>query len=189
MALLARVLGLMTVLAVAAAATGSGAIAQAHVDPRVAVEGEWGWPVETPRRVLRAFAAPAAPWLPGHRGADIAASSGALLRAPADGVVAFAGWVVDRPVLSIDHGGGVRSSFEPVVAAVAAGEPVVRGQPIGAIEPGHCAAPCVHIGVRVDGEYRNPLLWLGGVPRSVLLPTRRLARALRRAGARAGTPP
>jgi len=101
-------------------------------------------------------------------------ASGERLLAPAGGVVRYAGWVVDRPVLSIDHGDLV-SSYEPVVANVSAGDVVEAGQVIGTVQPGHCAVPCVHMGVRVDGDetaYRNPLLWLGGVPRSVLLPTR-----------------
>ncbi len=140
----------------------------------------WAWPVDPPRVVLRPFLLPPEPWQPGHRGVDLAAPDG-VLRAPADGVVRFAGWVVDRPVLSIDHGDGVVSSYEPVDAVVAVGERVAAGQILGAVEPGHCAsARCVHLGVRVDGEYQNPLLWIGGGQRPVLLPTRRL----RRAGAR-----
>ncbi len=35
---------------------------------------------------------------------------------------------------------------------------------------GHCAAGCVHFGVRIDGEYVSPFLFLGGLPRAVLLP-------------------
>ncbi len=131
----------------------------------------WEWPVDPPRHVLAGFVGPPKPWQPGHRGVDLAASSTAL-RAPADGVVHYTGWVVDRGVLSIDHGGGVLSSYEPVVATVAEGESVEAGEIIGTIEPGHCATLCVHVGVRVDGEYRNPLIWLGGAERPVLLPTR-----------------
>ena len=135
-------------------------------------QGRWHWPVSGARLVVRAFAAPAHPWSAGHRGADLRAW-GEEVVAPADGVVRYAGWVVDRPVLSIDHDGAI-SSFEPVTASVAAGEPVAAGQVIGRVEVGHCAVRCVHMGVRVAGEYRNPLLWLGGVPRAVLLPTRSL---------------
>jgi hypothetical protein len=28
----------------------------------------------------------------------------------------------------------------------------------------------VHFGVRIDGEYVSPFLFLGGIPRAVLLP-------------------
>jgi len=134
---------------------------------------DWFWPVDPPRRVLRAFIGPPEPWQPGHRGIDVLAASDALV-APADGVVRFAGRVVDRGVLSIDHGGGVISSYEPVEALVAEGEAVSRGQILARIGDGHCASRCVHVGVRVDGAYRNPLLLLGGWQRPVLLPTRSL---------------
>lgn len=136
-------------------------------------QGRWAWPLDGARQVLRPFIAPTYRWSAGHRGVDLRAWD-EVLTAPAAGVVRFAGWVVDRPVLSIDHGGGVVSSYEPVVASVVEGEEVSAGQRIGAIEPGHCATRCVHLGVRVDGDYRNPLLWLGGIPHSVLLPTRSL---------------
>jgi len=133
----------------------------------------WLWPVEVPRQIVRPFLAPATDYGAGHRGIDIAA--GTALLAPADGIVHFAGVVVDRPVLSIDHGGGVLSSFEAVSSELHKGDPVHRGDEIGTIEPGHCSIDCVHVGVRVNGEYVSPLLYLGGLERSVLLPTRRIA--------------
>jgi len=130
--------------------------------------------VSGPRVVARPYLAPATPYGPGHRGVDLAASS-AVVTAPADGIVHFSGVVVDRPVLSIEHAGGFLSSYEPVTSPLAKGDPVARGDPIGTLEPGHCAAPCLHFGVRLDGEYVSPLVLLGGVPRAVLLPTRRLS--------------
>lgn len=92
--------------------------------------------------------------------------------APADGVVSFAGVVVDRPVLSIRHAGGLVSSYEPVVTTLVAGDSVARGQQIGELQAGHCAELCLHFGVRLDGAYISPLNYLGGIPWSVLLPTR-----------------
>lgn len=139
----------------------------------VAAAAGWSWPVDGTHRVLRPFIAPPDPWGAGHRGVDLAAGSD-VLRAPADGVVRFAGIVVDRGVLSIDHGDGVVSSFEPVTATVVVGETVTRGEVVATIAPGHCDEACVHVGVRVDGAYLNPLRWLGGLPRAVLLPTRPL---------------
>lgn len=139
---------------------------------REAGSGHWLWPVDPPRAILRPFLAPATAYGPGHRGIDIRAPGGVLL-APDDATVRFAGVVVDRPVLSLDHGDGVVSSFEPVAASVGRGDRVQRGQPIGRIVPGHCPEACVHVGVRVDGAYVSPLLFFGGLARSVLLPTRR----------------
>ncbi len=130
----------------------------------------WAWPVAASHPVVKPFLAPLTPYGTGHRGIDIGATAGIEVRAPDDGVVRFAGWVVDRPVLSIDHGGGLVSSFEPVTPSVAAGERVQRGQVVGVLEPGHCARACLHLGARLHGEYVSPLLYLGGQPRAVLLP-------------------
>jgi murein DD-endopeptidase MepM/ murein hydrolase activator NlpD len=128
--------------------------------------------VDGSHAVVRPYVAPSSDYGAGHRGIDLI--SGTELRAPADGVVHFAGVVVDRGVLSIDHGGGVLSSYEPVTTTLEAGDIVHRGEVIGEIQPGHCAHLCLHLGVRVDGEYVSPLNYLGGVPRAVLLPTRPL---------------
>jgi murein DD-endopeptidase MepM/ murein hydrolase activator NlpD len=94
--------------------------------------------------------------------------------APDSGVVHFAGQVVDRPVLSIEHEGGILSSFEPVKPSVAAGDPVERGEAIGILQSGHgdCGT-CLHLGARIDGEYVNPLLLLGELQPAILLPTKR----------------
>lgn len=136
-----------------------------------AATGTWAWPVAAPHPVVRPFIAPATPYAAGHRGIDIR-SPGSEVSAPADGVVLFAGVVVDRPVLSIRHGGGVVSSYEPVESALSAGDAVSRGQPVGTLLSGHCSGLCLHFGVRVDGQYVSPLAFLGGIPRSILLPTR-----------------
>ena len=118
------------------------------------------------------YVAPATEYGPGHRGIDIQAPAGSVVRAPASGVVHFVGFVVDRPLLSIAHPGGVLSSFEPVSATVATGDRVRAGEVIGVLLAGHCSAPCLHLGARIDGQYINPLLFLGAVPRAVLLPMR-----------------
>ena len=130
----------------------------------------WAWPVPPPHSLARPFIAPATPYAAGHRGIDIRASAGVEVRAPADGVVHFAGFVVDRPVISIRHAGGVLSSFEPVEPLVATGDRVERGDVVGILLPGHCASPCLHLGARIDGEYVNPLLFLVGLERAVLYP-------------------
>ena len=143
----------------------------APLGPAASGEGTWQWPVDPPRSIARPFIPPPTPYAAGHRGIDIRAPAGTLY-APASGVVHFAGVVVDRPVLSIDHGGGVISSYEPVQTTLVEGDVVTRGDVIGTVLPGHCATVCVHMGVRVDGQYVSPLRFLGGIPRAVLLPTR-----------------
>ncbi|MRX45105.1 peptidoglycan DD-metalloendopeptidase family protein [Agromyces sp. Q22] len=131
----------------------------------------WDWPVGPPVVVVGPFRAPPTPYSAGHRGIDLAALPGRTVVAPATGVVSFAGPVAGRGVLSIDHGGGVVSSIEPVAAGVATGAAVRAGDPVAVVTTGgHCDDRCVHLGVRVHGEYVSPLLWFGGVPRAVLLP-------------------
>jgi murein DD-endopeptidase MepM/ murein hydrolase activator NlpD len=132
----------------------------------------WGWPVAQPRVIVRPFVAPESEYGPGHRGIDIASADGADIRSPSDGVVHFSGMVAGRPVLSIEHAGALISSFEPVVSELTAGTPVRRGDLVGTVAPGHCDGVCLHFGVRLHGQYVSPLNYLGGVARSILLPTR-----------------
>ncbi|WP_314423806.1 M23 family metallopeptidase [uncultured Microbacterium sp.] len=130
----------------------------------------WDWPVEGPREILNPYRAPAHDFAAGHRGVDIG-QGGGIVRAPDDGVVAFRGTVVDRPLLTVEHPGGYVSTFEPVVSELSPGEAVTRGDPLGTVgRGGHSATGTLHVGVRLDGVYLNPLLLFGPVPRAVLLP-------------------
>ncbi|MFJ6679259.1 murein hydrolase activator EnvC family protein [Microbacterium sp. NPDC091382] len=130
---------------------------------------EWSLPVPG-ASILVPFDAPAHDYAAGHRGIDIGPVDGPVL-SPADGVVAFAGTVVDRGVVTIDHGGGWVTSVEPVLPSVTVGEVIAAGDRIGTIAAGGHAPPgAVHVGVRREGRYVNPLLLLGRVPRAVLLP-------------------
>lgn len=132
-------------------------------------DGDWLWPVDRGRRVLVQFRAPAHEYGPGHRGMDIAAE--AQVRAPADGVIAFRGVVVDRPLLTIDHGNGLVTTLEPLQSDLTPGTPVQRGDVVGtATIGGHAPSGTVHLGVRWNGIYINPMLLFGEVPRAVLLP-------------------
>jgi murein DD-endopeptidase MepM/ murein hydrolase activator NlpD len=133
----------------------------------------WTWPT-TSHDVVRGFEAPATVYAAGHRGIDVAAAVGEPVRAVDDGVVAFAGTVVDRGVVAIDHD-GARSSVEPVDPSVHVGDAVRRGEVIGHVASGGShAAGVLHLGARIrsgDGwVYVNPLLYLGGARRAVLLP-------------------
>ncbi|PJJ63583.1 peptidase M23-like protein [Compostimonas suwonensis] len=131
----------------------------------------WLWPLDGRNPIVRGFEAPPHPYGAGHRGIDIAATPGQLVRAPAAGTVSFAGVVVDRGVLSIAHPGGLVSSYEPVETQLAEGRSVSPGEAIATIDgTSHCGSSCLHLGVRLDGEYVSPLLLLGGIERAVLLP-------------------
>jgi murein DD-endopeptidase MepM/ murein hydrolase activator NlpD len=137
----------------------------------------WEWPLGGAQAVSRGFVAPPTRYSAGHRGIDLQAAPPDLVRAPAAGVVSFAGSVAGRPVLSIAHPGDLISSFEPVLADVGEGDVVVAGAVVGNVASGgHCDAHCLHFGVRLHGEYVSPLLYLAGVPRAVLLPLNRPRR-------------
>jgi murein DD-endopeptidase MepM/ murein hydrolase activator NlpD len=120
--------------------------------------------------VARPFVAPPSLYASGHRGVDIATQPGDPVFAPHDGTVSFAGVVVDRNVLSIMQSNEVITTLEPVDALVVAGDRVRTGQMIGVVATGgHCRSGCLHLGVRVHGRYVSPMLFLGNVPRAVLL--------------------
>ncbi|MCZ2261728.1 M23 family metallopeptidase [Isoptericola sp. QY 916] len=137
---------------------------------RPAVEG-WTRPV--PGDVAHPFDPPAEEWGAGHRGADLAAGVGEEVRSPGAGVVSFAGQVAGKPVVVVEHPGGLRSTFEPVTAVARRGDAVAAGGVVGTLAavPGHCApAGCLHWGVLRGELYLDPLALLGEAPPVVLLP-------------------
>lgn len=124
-------------------------------------------PVAGPPVVLTQFRPPASRYGPGHRGVDLAAPVGGQVRAAADGIVAFAGSLAGRGVVSIDHAVRIRTTYEPVTAVVRAGDRVAAGQLIGTLQAGHasCApASCLHWGARLpDGSYVDPTGLVNGL--------------------------
>ena len=132
----------------------------------------WLPPLESPLQVSGEYRPPPTPYASGHRGIDLPAAPGDGARAPVAGTVSFVGRVADRHVLSIRVDSRTVVSFEPLEQAgngLAAGDAVARGQAIGQVaEGGHCLAECLHLGVRVDDAYVNPLQYFYSLP--VLLP-------------------
>jgi murein DD-endopeptidase MepM/ murein hydrolase activator NlpD len=142
------------------------------VVPAPATVALWTAPLGDPPAVARPFEAPASPYGPGHRGVDLAGGPGTTVRAAGAGVVVFAGMVAGRPVVSIEHSGGLRTTYEPVTPTVSAGQAVARGSPIGTLLPGQPGCPvsaCLHWGLRRGATYLDPLLLLRP-PRVRLLP-------------------
>ncbi len=124
--------------------------------------GTWTWPVVGP--VVRGFDPPSSPYGSGHRGIDIGVAEGTSVRAPAAGVVSFAGNVGGHLFVTIDHGAGLLSTCSFLLAVlVRKGDLIVQGQVIALSGAGHPTdvSPDVHFGVRLNGGYVDPLAYLG----------------------------
>ena len=126
--------------------------------------GEWPWPVVGP--VIRGFDPPDTPFGSGHRGIDIAAALGSPVRAPAAGIVTFAGPVGGRLFLTLDHGGGLESRYSFLAALVARrGDSVSAGQVVAHSGSGHAGdlVPNLHLAVLLHDAYVDPLDYLGQI--------------------------
>ena len=109
----------------------------------------------------RGYDAPAKRWEAGHRGVDLKATTGTPVLAPANGRVYHVGIVAGRPVLTIEVGGGWRTTLEPVSSELRIGDTVRAGQAVGVTASGgHCAGTCLHWGLRSgkgrEEIYRDP---------------------------------
>ncbi len=127
----------------------------------------FGWPLRPRPAVLAPFDPPAHDWLPGHRGVDLAAQDGQPVLAAGAGVVVFAGEVAGKPVVSVDHANGLRTTYEPVRAGVRVGGRVARGSELGTVIAGHpgCPTTCLHWGVRRGRDhYLDPLALVRSTP-------------------------
>jgi murein DD-endopeptidase MepM/ murein hydrolase activator NlpD len=118
--------------------------------------------------VVRGFDARAGPYGPGHRGIDIVAAVAEPVRAPAAGRVVFAGPVAGTTWVSVRIAPGVVVTVGPVLDPAARTGLVRARSPIGRVGPGHGAT--LHLGVRVDGVYVDPLPYLLDRPRARLAP-------------------
>lgn len=127
------------------------------------------WPLDPAPRAVHGFDPPAVTWGAGHRGVDLLGRPGQAVRASRGGVVTYAGRLAGRGVVVVSHG-ATRTTYEPVAAEVAVGDPVTAGSPVGRLlrAGSHCLpATCLHWGLRRGGTYLDPLGLLG--PRPVRL--------------------
>ena len=126
-----------------------GSLVLVGAAPAVADDVRLDWPLRPPPAVARGFDAPSPNWNPGHRGVDLPGNPGQPVYAAGDATVVFAGVLAGRPVVSLAHPGGLRTSYEPVRAAVRAGQPVTAQTVIGELAAGHVGCPaaaCLHWG-------------------------------------------
>ena len=147
------------------------AVAVACAAPAVADGGRLTWPLRPRPTVLRLFDAPSPNWQRGHRGVDLAGTPGQPVYAGGPGTVVFAGQLAGRPVVSVAHPGGLRTSYEPVTPSVRAGQSVVASTALGELVAGHqgCPAPaCLHWGAMwgpaANADYVDPLGLLATTP-------------------------
>ncbi len=129
------------------------------------------WPLRPPAAVVRRFDAPSPNWQPGHRGVDLAGVPGQRVFAAGPATVVFAGELAGRPVVSLAHPGGLRTSYEPVRATVKVGQWVGSETVIGELVAGHpgcSAAACLHWGAMwgaaARADYVDPLGLLAATP-------------------------
>jgi murein DD-endopeptidase MepM/ murein hydrolase activator NlpD len=161
----AIIVSLITASLLAAAAIATPTIARAEQAdaPNAPASGPWRSPVGALDPLTR-FDPPPEPWLPGHRGVDLAAGHSLPVTAAGAGTVVFADDLAGRGVVSIVHDNGLRTTYEPVEPLVAAGETVTAGQTIGHLQPGHASCPgqaCLHLGLKRGPLYLDPMLLFG----------------------------
>ncbi|RSX52273.1 M23 family metallopeptidase [Bifidobacterium callimiconis] len=121
----------------------------------------FGWPimVEGNPNLVQRFDNPPKPWLAGHRGLDLQASSGTELFSPSSGILTFAGQVGGKNVLTIDHGDGISTTYEPATTMLPVGTILRKGESFGRVDghSDHCDGNCLHWGLRQGKrQYRNP---------------------------------
>lgn len=124
---------------------------------------EGTWPLQPRPQVVHRFDPPTSAWGRGHRGVDLRGHPGQPVRAAAAGGVRFAEPIAGRGVVVVDHG-GVRTTYEPVHAALPVGTRVSAGQVIGHLDVAgsHCfPAACLHWGLLRGRAYLDPLLLVG----------------------------
>ncbi|WP_371750585.1 M23 family metallopeptidase [Mycobacteroides sp. LB1] len=152
-------------LTLAAAASPAAAAAPGDIGNR------FDWPLRPRPAVTRSFDKPQERWNRGHRGVDLMSSVDQRVYAAGPGTVVFAGSLAGRPLVSVEHEGGLRTTYEPVTPLVRPGQRVAEGSAIGTLLPGHqgcAAAACLHWGAlrgpASAADYLDPLGLLRSTP-------------------------
>jgi murein DD-endopeptidase MepM/ murein hydrolase activator NlpD len=141
----------LVLLAVAAAFSGPNASPSASAAAIDLIQ-----PIAGP--IIRHFEPPPTPYEAGHRGIDFGAPVGTLVVAAAGGTVSFAGPVGGSLFVSIDHPGGLRTTYSFLSAVlVKKGQVVGQGDSIARSGPGAAGEqPNLHFGVRSGSDYLDP---------------------------------
>ncbi|QNE22788.1 peptidoglycan DD-metalloendopeptidase family protein [Kribbella qitaiheensis] len=150
----------------AASAGPPAAVATFRGPPPGAAPRGGVWPLSPRPEIVRGFELPAKPWLPGHRGLDLAGSPGQPVLAATAGTITYAGPLAGRGVVVVTTG-LLRTTYEPVIPSVRVGATVTPGQQLGTLSLAgtHCPPhTCLHWGLRNATTYVNPLTLLTSRP-------------------------
>jgi murein DD-endopeptidase MepM/ murein hydrolase activator NlpD len=97
----------------------------------------------------------------GHWGVDWGVPAGTDVRAAGPGRVTFAGFVAGNLTVTVDHGGGLRTSYSYLsTVVVERGEHVSESTSLGTSGAGH-GSPLLHFSVRLGPTYVDPLRIVG----------------------------
>jgi hypothetical protein len=124
------------------------------------------WPLNPRPEIVRGFEPPPKPWLPGHRGLDLAGSPGQPVLSATAGTITYAGPLAGRGVVVVTTG-PFRTTYEPVIPSTHVGATVTPGEQLGTLSTAgtHCPPrTCLHWGLRQATTYLNPLSLLSGRP-------------------------
>jgi murein DD-endopeptidase MepM/ murein hydrolase activator NlpD len=111
-----------------------------------------------PGPVVRAFAPVGS--FEGHWGVDLAGPAGSPVQVVAPGRVSFAGSVAGRLTVTVNHGGGVRTSYSYLSGLnVGSGALVGEGDVVG-LSGEDRGVEGVHLSLRVGERYLDPMRWL-----------------------------
>ena len=106
------------------------------------------------------------PGYSGHWGVDYLLGPDGSVRAAAGGRVTFSGRVVGNLVVTVDHGGGLKTSYSFLDRSlVGRGRDVMRGMVVGRASNDSLHGG-LHFSVRIGGTYIDPEQVLGCRPRS-----------------------
>ena len=145
-----RVVGLRALIVVALAFRSVSPLSLPIDVLAQAVGGGFIVPVDAP--VRDPYRPPADPYGPGNRGIEYDTAAGQVVRAAGAGIVAFAGVIAGERYVSIDHPGGLRTTYSYLATiAVSVGAPIAQGDIVGTtgLRP-------FHFGARRFGEYIDP---------------------------------
>ena len=144
-----RIAALVGAMALAASVPAAPAGAVTHHERPV-----FRPPVEAP--VADPFRPPENPYGPGNRGIEYDTVPGDVVRAAAAGTVSFAGPVAGSLHVTVDHGGGLVSSYSYLERiSLRVGAVVDQGQVLGV------AGERLHFSVRLDASYVDPDGFIG----------------------------